>query len=119
MEQLKSEIEKFIFPSYSMYEDIKLDYNSKEIIVSLRKDSEYIFFMNIGTDLNYATILSYSISLNMRGKGFGSKLFDIFEKSLKRHGYPEIRLHLVATGAEKFWTKKGFKKINHIWRKRI
>jgi N-acetylglutamate synthase-like GNAT family acetyltransferase len=75
--------------------------------------------MNIATDLNYATILNYNISLDKRGIGFGSKLFDVFEKSIIRFGYPEIRLYLVSTKAEKFWTKKGFRKINHVWRKKI
>jgi hypothetical protein len=37
MEQLKSEIENLIFPSFSEYGDIKIDYNGEEIISSLRK----------------------------------------------------------------------------------
>lgn len=90
-----------------------------EIIVC--NNTEYNFYMYItyNTSLYIATVRNYSIAHHLRGTGLGSKLYNIFEKYLKSQGFKEIQLHLVLTGAEKFWTKKGFKIIDHVWRKKI
>ena len=76
--------------------------------------------MNIWLYEDYITIRNYEIDFFIRRQGIGSGFYDIIEQYIKSCGYNKIVLHLVLTCAEKFWTKKGFNKINGLpWMKNI
>ena len=116
IDQLKLEIYKLI-PSQK---EIIIDYTNDGLIVSMgTSGSEHEFYIVIKLNENFSTIMSYSVAHKNRGTGLGSKLYDLFEEYIKSCGYKEIRLHLVLTGAEKFWKKKGFTIKNREWIKNI
>ncbi len=93
--------------------DINIKENEKELIVFI----DDIFYMYITFDISSVTIRNYNITHKYRGTGLGNNLYNIFEEYIKSCGYKEIQLHLVLTGSEKFWKKKGFAEQDHIWRK--
>ncbi len=115
IEKLKSNIHDF-----TKKKDINIKKDEKELIVSANGSNyDYLFYMRISFNNSFATIQSYTIQYKYRGTGWGGNLYNIFEEYLKSLGFSEIQLHLVSHGAEKFWTKKGFSKQDHIWRKTL
>lgn len=114
-------IEELKFEIYTLTKDksIFIENNNDELIcwIGINNEMLYQCYMVMWFNNNITSIRNYSIKYAYRGTGLGSKLYDIFEKYLISNGCKEIQLHLVLTGAEKFWKKKGFSIQNHIWKK--
>jgi len=116
VDNLKSEIFKL-----TKNNDIFIKEEGKEFTVWACTDNSelYTIYINIWIYDSFIIIRNYEISFYLRGKGIGSRFYDIFEEYLKSQNFKEIRLHLVLTIAEKFWKKKGFSKNEGVWTKTI
>jgi hypothetical protein len=100
-------------------DNIFIEENQRELKIwaSTSGSEIYSIYLGIWKDKSFVTIRNYEIDFYLRGKGIGSKFYDIFEEYIKLCGYKEIYLHCVLTSAEKFWKKKGYMIQNRFGRK--
>lgn len=101
--------------------DIFIKETPKELTVwACTDDSElYTIYINIWLNNTVATIRTYQLNFYIRGKGIGSRFYDIVEEYIKSGEYKEIHLHQILTGAEDFWKKKGFTTENRFGMKKL
>ncbi len=102
-------------------QDIFIKETSKELTIwACTDDSElYTIYINIWKDDYFVSIRNYQLNFYMRGKGIGSKFYDIIEEYIKSCEYKEIHLHQILTRAEDFWKKKGFTIENNFGIKKL
>ncbi|HRX13897.1 MAG TPA: GNAT family N-acetyltransferase [Eubacteriales bacterium] len=101
----------------SKYRDAVVKYVKKErieIFAALDNQINAICFLEKKRGDKKIFLMEYCVAKNLRGKGYGKKLYYELEKHLSDNGYDSIALTPTADGNRIFWGKMGFKPTGEI-----